>query len=113
MCVQVVVPLPERATEGMLKFTVELSPMASPAFATRCSSATCYSGCIDPRGRTSDLNVELVRILERSIRISRAVDCESLCIVAGEKVRAALHWIASSHHEVGVADPRGCDGAQR
>lgn len=67
---EVVVPLPERPTEGMMKFSVELSPMAAQVYASR----------------KSDTVVELVRILERSIRVSRAVDCESLCIVAGEKV---------------------------
>jgi len=38
-------------------------------------------------GRNSQVGVEVCRLLERTIRDSRAVDLESLCIVTGEKVR--------------------------
>lgn len=36
--------------------------------------------------RTTEFNVELNRFMERFYVESRAVDVESLCIVAGEKV---------------------------
>eukprot|EP00299_Pterocystis_sp_00344_P008882 c3549_g1_i1.p1 GENE.c3549_g1_i1~~c3549_g1_i1.p1 ORF type:complete len:433 (-),score=107.95 c3549_g1_i1:60-1358(-) len=68
---EVTEPYPDRPTEGMLTFNVELSPMASPAF--------------DP-SKTSELTVELTRMLDRCFKESRAVDREALCIVAQEKV---------------------------
>ena len=39
-------------------------------------------------GRPSALSVEVRRIVERGLKECKAVDCESLCIVAGEKVWA-------------------------
>jgi exosome complex component RRP45 len=66
---------------GTLKFNVELSPMASPAFEA---------------GRPSELAVEVARILERTLKDSRVVDLESLCIVPEEKVwsvRVDVHVI--------------------
>jgi exosome complex RNA-binding protein Rrp42 (RNase PH superfamily) len=37
--------------------------------------------------RQSDLLVKLNRLLERCLRNSKCIDTESLCVVAGEKVR--------------------------
>ena len=37
-------------------------------------------------GRPSSSSTEINRTLERCVKESRAVDTESLCIVAGEKV---------------------------
>lgn len=68
-----VVPPPDQPTEGYVFFNTELSQMASPAF---------------ERGRTSDLHVEIGRIIERGFRESRAIETEGLCIVAGKKVWA-------------------------
>ena len=68
---EVVRPRPQRPTEGELFFNVELSPMASPAFEV---------------GRSSPVATEVARMLERCLKDSRAVDTESLCIIAGEKV---------------------------
>lgn len=76
---EVIQPQPHRPTEGQLFFNVELSPMASPAFEV---------------GRSSSQGTEIGRILERCFKESRAVDTESLCIIAGEKVwsiRIDLH----------------------
>ncbi|KAK9398900.1 exosome complex component RRP45 [Crotalus adamanteus] len=78
---ELVSPKPNRATEGILFFNLELSPMASPAF--------------EP-GRQSELLVKLNRLLERCLRNSKCVDTESLCVVAGEKVwqiRVDLHLL--------------------
>jgi len=47
-------------------------------------------------GRPSESAIELVRVIERGLRESRAVDTEALCIVAGEKVwsiRVNIHII--------------------
>ncbi|XP_072171407.1 exosome complex component RRP45-like [Diadema setosum] len=68
---EVVEPKGSRPSEGQLFVNLELSPMASPTFEA---------------GRLSDHGVELNRLLERTIKDSRAVDLESLCIVAGERV---------------------------
>ncbi|KAI1301283.1 Exosome complex component RRP45 [Halotydeus destructor] len=64
-------PMGSRPSEGMLKISVDLSPMAAPNLS-------------DSRGAL-DESVEIVRLLERSIRESKAVDMESLCIVSGSK----------------------------
>ena len=71
----VIQPRPQRPTEGQLFFNVELSPMASPSFDV---------------GRPSSLSTEINRTLERCVKESRAVDTESLCIIAGEKVGHAF-----------------------
>ena len=68
----VIQPRPQRPTEGQLHFNVELSPMASPAFEI---------------GRPSSVATEITRTLERCVKESRALDTESLCIIAGEKVK--------------------------
>lgn len=71
MSCEVVRPRPQRPTEGELVFNVELSPMASPGFEV---------------GRPSPLATEIARMLERCLKESRAIDTESLCLIAGEKV---------------------------
>ena len=45
-------------------------------------------------GRPSALSVEVRRIVERGLKECKAVDCESLCIVAGEKV-----WVRTRERE--------------
>lgn len=64
-------PHPHRPTEGFLSFHVNLSPMSSPY--------------ID-LGRPSERAVEIGRLIDRCFRESRAVDTESLCLLAGELV---------------------------
>ena len=54
-----------------MHFNVELSPMASPSFEV---------------GRPSSVATVITRTLERCVKESRAVDTESLCIIAGQKV---------------------------
>lgn len=76
---EVTKPLEERKFDGVFTITTELSPIASPAFEV---------------GRPTEQEVILSRILEKAIRRSRAIDTESLCIVAGQKcwaVRADVH----------------------
>jgi len=76
-------PKPNRPTEGQLFVNVELSSMASPAFES---------------GRSTEFSTELNRFMERCFVESRAIDVESLCIVAGEKVwsvRVDLHVLDS------------------
>ncbi|KAG1674614.1 hypothetical protein FOA52_001863 [Chlamydomonas sp. UWO 241] len=66
-------PYAERPQEGPIRFNVELSPMASPAFEA---------------GRPSEEANELARLLDRALRQTRAVDQEALCVLAGRKVWA-------------------------
>ena len=68
---ELVEPYPDRAAEGALQVFADFSPMASPLF--------------EP-GRPSDDAVELMRLLERALRRSQAVDVEALCVVAGRRV---------------------------
>lgn len=59
-----------RPSEGMLRISVDLSPMASPFFEAN---------------RLTDESVEIARLLERSIREARSFDTESLCLISGKK----------------------------
>jgi len=65
-------PHSDRPNEGTLRFDVELSPMASPAF--------------EHGGRPGPDAVELARLVERALRGSRAVDQEALCVLPGRRV---------------------------
>uniref|UniRef100_A0A6B2L532 Exosome complex component RRP45 n=1 Tax=Arcella intermedia TaxID=1963864 RepID=A0A6B2L532_9EUKA len=67
---EVIEPSAEKPTEGLFSVNVHFSPMAAPE----------YEG-----GRVT-LGNELSRVVERSLRESRAIDTEALCIVAGTKV---------------------------
>jgi exosome complex component RRP45 len=68
---EVVAPQPERPTEGFFKFDVEFASM---------SNVSAEAGRQNVRG------VALSRVVEKSLRDSDAIDVESLCIIAGEKV---------------------------
>lgn len=67
----VVQPKSTRPNEGLLHINVELGPMAALSYEA---------------GRSSPMSVHINRILERAFKDSRAIDLESLCIVADEKV---------------------------
>lgn len=69
---QIVKPYPDRPFEGIFTINSEVSPQASLKFDTT-------------RQQQQD-EVLVSRILEKAIRRSNAVDLESLCIVAGDKV---------------------------
>ncbi|NWU63895.1 EXOS9 protein, partial [Pterocles burchelli] len=92
---ELVPPRPNRPTEGILFFNVELSPMAVPGF--------------EP-GRQSELLVELNSLIERCLRNSECIDTESLCIVAGEKVwqiRLDLHVLNHDGNMIDAASIAG------
>lgn len=86
---EVIKPQPNRPTEGKLYIDVDLSPMASPAFEV---------------GRHSAQATEIGRILERCLKESRAVDTESLCIIAGQKVWAIHVDIHVLNHSGNIID---------
>ncbi|NXO04742.1 EXOS9 protein, partial [Rhinopomastus cyanomelas] len=92
---ELVPPKPNRPTEGILFFNLELSPMAAPGF--------------EP-GRQPELLVKLNRLIERCLRNSRCIDTESLCVVAGEKVwqiRLDLHLL---NHDGNIVDAASIAG---
>ncbi|EAY86243.1 hypothetical protein OsI_07612 [Oryza sativa Indica Group] len=88
---QLVQPYKDRPNEGTLAIFTEFSPMADPAF--------------EP-GRPGESAIELGRVVDRGLRESRAVDMESLCVVAGKhvwSVRVDLH-ILDNGGELNVPD---------
>ncbi|KAI9733740.1 MAG: hypothetical protein M1818_007154 [Claussenomyces sp. TS43310] len=79
---EVTKPFPDRPFDGIFTITTELSPMASPSF--------------EP-GRPSEAEILLSRLLEKTLRRSSALDTESLCLVAAQKVwsvRADVHILS-------------------
>ncbi|KII90426.1 hypothetical protein PLICRDRAFT_157569 [Plicaturopsis crispa FD-325 SS-3] len=77
-------PPPERPFEGLVSILAEISPMASPEYES---------------GRASENEVSLVRTLDKVVRRSDAIDKESLCIVAGQRVwhlRLTVHCLSDS-----------------
>ncbi len=69
--VEVGTPFPDTPDQGVLTVNAELTPLASPT----------YEG--GPPGEDS---IELARVVDRSIRESKTVDLEKLCIDPGNKV---------------------------
>ncbi|PSC74884.1 exosome complex component RRP45A isoform X1 [Micractinium conductrix] len=85
-------PFGDRPSEGTLRFNVEFSPMASPAF--------------EP-GRPGEDAIEVARLVERGLRETRAVDLEALVVLAGRKVwhlRVDVHVL---DHQGNLADACG------
>ncbi|RDB22013.1 Exosome complex component rrp45 [Hypsizygus marmoreus] len=81
---KMVKPPPERPFEGMITIHSEISPMASSDY--------------EP-GRPSDEEVTITRMLDKVLKRSDAVDKESLCILAGQRVwhlRLTLHFLADA-----------------
>ena len=63
-------PFSDRPNEGVFTVNAELLPLASKSF--------------EP-GPPSEEGVELARIVDRSVRESRAIDLEKLCLIPGQK----------------------------
>ncbi|KAF8804037.1 ribosomal protein S5 domain 2-like protein [Phlegmacium glaucopus] len=81
---KMVKPQPERPFEGSITIHSEISPMASSDY--------------EP-GRPSDEEVTITRMLDKVLKRSDAVDKESLCILAGQRVwhiRLTLHFLADA-----------------
>ncbi|KAK9042585.1 hypothetical protein V6N11_017652 [Hibiscus sabdariffa] len=95
MCVvtaKFVQPFRDRPNEGTLSIYTEFSPMADPSFEA---------------GRAGESAVELGRIIDRGLRESRAVDTESLCIVAGKlawAIRIDIHILDNGGNLVDAAN---------
>ncbi|KAF5179117.1 Exosome complex component rrp42 [Thalictrum thalictroides] len=89
---QMVQPYRERPNEGTLSIYTEFSPMADPSFEA---------------GRPGESAIELGRIIDRGLRESRAVDTESLCVLAGKLVwaiRVDLHILDNGGNLVDAAN---------
>ncbi|XP_051216982.1 exosome complex component RRP45A isoform X1 [Lolium perenne] len=89
---QLVQPYKDRPNEGTLAIFTEFSPMADPAF--------------EP-GRPGEAAIELGRVIDRGLRESRAVDMESLCVVAGKhvwSVRVDLHILDNGGNLIDAAN---------
>ncbi|EJD55230.1 ribosomal protein S5 domain 2-like protein [Auricularia subglabra TFB-10046 SS5] len=79
-------PQPDRLFEGIITIHSELSPMASSE----------YEGGY---GRPSEQEVEITRMLDKVLRRSDAIDKESLCVLAGQRVwhlRLTFHFLADA-----------------
>ncbi|GHJ83941.1 hypothetical protein NliqN6_0343 [Naganishia liquefaciens] len=78
----IVKPREDRPYEGLIYITSEMSGMTSQSYV---------------EGRSTEEEVLTTRLIEKAIRKSEAVDRESLCILAGEKVwaiRITLHYLS-------------------
>ncbi|XP_064935656.1 exosome complex component RRP45B-like isoform X2 [Musa acuminata AAA Group] len=89
---QLVQPYRDRPNEGTLSIFTEFSPMADPSFEA---------------GRPGESAIELGRVVDRGLRESRAVDMESLCVVAGKSVwsiRVDLHILDNGGNLIDAAN---------
>ncbi|KAF9005130.1 ribosomal protein S5 domain 2-type protein [Cyathus striatus] len=81
---KMVKPPPERPFEGMITIHSEISPMASTDYEV---------------GRPSEEEVTVTRMLDKVLRRSDAIDKESLCILAGQRVwhlRLTLNFLSDA-----------------
>lgn len=89
---QLVQPYRDRPNEGTLSIFTEFSPMADPTFEA---------------GRPGESAIELGRVIDRGLRESRAVDMESLCVIAGKSVwavRVDLHILDNGGNLIDAAN---------
>lgn len=68
-------PYPDTPAQGNLMINAELTPMSSPLFET---------------GPPGEQGIELSRVIDRSIRESKAIDLTKLCVKEGEKVWSVM-----------------------
>ncbi len=64
-------PFPDTPDQGVLTVNAEFLPLASPNFDV---------------GPPNETSIELARVVDRSIRESKAIDVAKLCLVPGKKV---------------------------
>ncbi|WVZ59597.1 hypothetical protein U9M48_009715 [Paspalum notatum var. saurae] len=112
---QLVQPYRDRPNEGTLAIFTEFSPMADPAFeAGRPGESTielgqspdsCFCNLSIQRCVSMEPNVDCLRF--SPLRESRAVDMESLCVVAGKhvwSVRVDLHILDNGENLIDAAN---------
>jgi exosome complex component RRP45 len=101
-------PASERPYEGVLNVHAELGPMAGIEYEPGRCVHILISDLSRSRGQNSpsDDEVALSRMLDKVLRRSDALDRESLCILAGQRVwsvRLTLHILSSSGNVLDVA----------
>lgn len=84
---EVVQPFPEKPFEGQFLCNTEISPMCAPSIE-----------------QFSADEVVMARLIEKAIRRSRALDTESLCILAGKRCWAVRADVLFLNHEGGLVD---------
>ncbi|BFZ53559.1 3'-5'-exoribonuclease [Savitreella phatthalungensis] len=82
-------PYTDRPFEGSFICNTELSPMASTTFEV---------------GRPTEDEIVISRLLEKAIRRSRALDTESLCIVAGKNCWTIRADVLFLNHDGNLVD---------
>lgn len=82
-------PFEDRPFEGLFNINTEISPMASPFFES---------------GKSSDEETLISRLIEKAVGRSNALDLESLCIIAGEKVWRITADINFLNYDGGLID---------
>lgn len=82
-------PYEDRPFEGLFSINSEMSLMACMSF---------------ENGKSSDEEVLVSRLIEKAVRRSNALDLESLCIIAGEKVWHIRADISFLSHDGGLID---------
>jgi exosome complex component RRP42 len=87
--VEVGTPFPDTPDQGVLTVNAELTPIASPTF---------------EGGPPGEEAIELARIVDRSIRESKMVDLEKLCITSGKKVFIVFVDINVIDHDGNLID---------
>ncbi|WVZ62025.1 hypothetical protein U9M48_011818 [Paspalum notatum var. saurae] len=112
---QLVQPYRDRPNEGTLAIFTEFSPMADPAFEAGHpgesaielgqSPDSCFCNLSIQRCVSMEPNVDCLRF--SPLRESRAVDMESLCVVAGKQVwsvRVDLHILDNGGNLIDAAN---------
>jgi exosome complex component RRP45 len=79
-------PFPERPTEGFLQFAFELHTSLFDRHKNYPAALQSKSPANLTQQNLQELSIEWSRVIDRSLRGSRAIDTEALCLVAGEKV---------------------------
>lgn len=87
---ELVSPNPDKPIEGFLNFSVDASRMCKHTNDTNDAHARANTS--DGTHHSDDMRTELLKVIDRNIRRSNAIDCESLCVVSGERV-----WSIETH----------------
>lgn len=82
-------PFSDMPNSGVLAVNAELVPLASPTF--------------EP-GPPKEDAIELARVVDRSIRESKAIDLEKLCVVPGKKVFVVFVDVYVLNHDGNLID---------
>lgn len=85
-------PYPDRPDQGTMMVNAELRPISNPEFEV---------------GPPGDEAIEVARVIDRSIRESKAIDEKGLCIIAGEKAWIVDIDVCPVNHDGNLIDIGG------